>query len=53
MSTNPVHGERNAIGFWIFLIGLLILGLLNLFVNPDFPSSAQAQTSPATCAVSS
>lgn len=46
MSTDRIHEGRNASGFWIMVVGLLLLGLMNLLINPDFPGRARAQTSP-------
>ncbi len=49
MTTDPVQEARFANSFWILAIGLLILGLLNLLVNPDFPAPVQASTSSGQC----
>ena len=46
MTSDPVHEERKASSFWILVVGLLLLGLMNLVINPDFPSHARAQTDP-------
>jgi hypothetical protein len=49
MSADRAQEGRNASGFWILAIGLLLLGLMNLLINPDFPGHVQAQPDPSEC----
>ncbi len=44
MTKDSSQEVRMAGGFWILAVGLLILGLLNLCVNPEFPSAARGGT---------
>jgi len=40
---------RGGSSSWILAVGFILLGLLNLAANPDFPGKAYAQSSTCVC----